>query len=237
MCTVTYVPTRAHEFFFTTNRDEAPGRSPQSLDRQVLDGAATVFPRDKGAGGTWIAAAGNERIICVLNGAFTAHRHQPPYRRSRGLMALDYFYFPDTPAFARGYAFPGMEPFTLVIWERGQLFDLRWDGADLHLTELPGDKPHIWSSAKLYPSEIRRKRETWFADWLARHPEPDEAAVRHFHAHAGDGDPHNDVIMNRANVVRTVSTTLIAATDQQWRMHYHDLLGGARDQASLPYMY
>lgn len=233
MCTVTYVPLANDHFFFTTNRDEAPGRSPQTLHRDTLGRTTAVFPRDKGAGGTWIAVSADGRLACVINGAFEAHRHQPPYRRSRGLMALDFFHFTDAEQFARRYTFTGMEPFTLVIINQGQLLDLRWDGRRLHRRDFARDAYHIWSSPKLYPREIRRKREQWFAEWQSRHPHPGIEDVRHFHAQAGEGDPHNDVVMNRNNVVRTVSTTLIDASPQAWNMYHHELLSHARVQAQL----
>ncbi len=232
MCTVTYVPT-TEGFYFTSNRDEAPGRSPDHLSEQTLSALPILFPKDKGAGGTWIAVSGDERLICILNGAFERHQRQLPYRRSRGLMALDFFYFDDTQQFIRRYTFTNMEPCTMVIWDRGQLIDLRWDGEKLHQQKLNGQEAHIWSSATLYTQEAQQKRTQWFADWRRQHPVPNRAAIRSFHANAGDGDPFNDVVMNRANIVRTVSTTLITHRPGSWSVNYHELLSDQEDSKRL----
>ena len=94
----------------TSNRDENAARSPQHLDREEIgpkgaSGARLVFPRDTAAGGTWIAASDSNRVVCLLNGAFEKHHHRPPYRRSRGLMVLDFFRFATSVAFFEKYNF------------------------------------------------------------------------------------------------------------------------------------
>lgn len=232
MCTVTFVPT-SDGFFFTSNRDEAPGRSPDQLTQSTIQDTPILFPRDTKAGGTWIAVTATQRLICILNGAFEWHPHRPPYRRSRGLMALDFFYFPKAADFIGAYPFAGMEPFTLISWEKGQLWDIRWDGEQVHHQILSPQQSHIWSSATLYPPEVKRKREQWFQEWAHQFPVVDEKAVRHFHKNAGEGDPATDVVMNRANIVRTVSTTLIRHHSDHWLVDYHELVQDKHDHNQL----
>ena len=105
MCTVTYIPQPGGHFVLTSNRDENAARSPQSLDSEVIGAAKLLFPRDTGAGGTWIAASDSNRVVCLLNGAFVKHQHQPPYKRSRGTMVLDFFRFATAESFFENYDF------------------------------------------------------------------------------------------------------------------------------------
>lgn len=89
MCTVTYLPVSTG-FVLTQNRDEAPTRSPQIISKEKRFGTELLFPKDTKAGGTWIATARDGRTACLLNGAFEKHKHEPPYRLSRGLVLLDF---------------------------------------------------------------------------------------------------------------------------------------------------
>ncbi|MBK9489945.1 MAG: NRDE family protein [Haliscomenobacter sp.] len=86
MCTVTYVSPAPGQFILTSNRDEAPSRGATRLVVEEKEGKRLIFPQDPAAGGTWIAAASNQRMVCLLNGAFEAHNRQTPYRLSRGIM-------------------------------------------------------------------------------------------------------------------------------------------------------
>src|SRR5579871_6575106 len=128
MCTVTYLPTPTG-YILTSNRDEALVRKPAEIPDSVAIGNCQVlFPRDGEAGGTWIATADNGRTVCLLNGAFTRHKHNPPYRKSRGLVVLDFFTLPNAKAFADSYDLTGIEPFTILVIEKSMLYELRWDG-------------------------------------------------------------------------------------------------------------
>lgn len=233
MCTVTYLPLEGSNYLLTSNRDEAPSRSPQDITRQELAGQELAFPRDEAAGGTWIAISGANRLACILNGAFEKHERRPPYRRSRGLMALDFFEFPSAEAFLEQYLFEGMEPFTMIILERGRLLELRWDERQRHIQWLDARQPCIWSSAPLYPPEIRRRREKWFAEWLRDRKSFKGNDILDFHRYAGEGDPWNDVVMNRGNIVRTVSITHIAKSGRSMAMRYYDLLNGQMKQTKI----
>ncbi|MFM8371345.1 MAG: NRDE family protein, partial [Bacteroidota bacterium] len=99
MCTVTYIPNRSG-FTLTHNRDEAPSRSSVSISQndEGPDGQI-VYPRDSKAGGTWFAVSESGKTVCLLNGAFVRHHHNPPYKRSRGLMVLDFFNYDDPDRF------------------------------------------------------------------------------------------------------------------------------------------
>lgn len=226
MCTVTYLPTGHDEFLFTSNRDEAPNRSASLLQMEERSGKKLLYPQDSLAKGTWIATANHNQLVCILNGAYTLHRHQPPYRLSRGIMALEFFTYQDARHFAKEFEFEGMEPFTMVIYDRGQLIDLRWDEEQLLFTELDAQQPHLWASATLYDAIQQEKRHRWFAEWLSQHQSYRSEDILHFHHTAGDGDPTSDIIMNRMNRVRTTSITHIVKTKDRSHLQYEPLLNG-----------
>lgn len=223
MCLVTYIALGPDSFVLSSNRDENPARSPHNLTRLENPDGVMVFPRDTEAGGSWIIAENHDRIICLLNGAFEKHSHQPPYKRSRGIMALDFFHYPRAAAFASKYEFEGMEPFTMVIVEMGELYELRWDERRVHFRKLDANGFHVWSSATLYPPPVREKRKGWFQDWLSGRTDWSLEAIHALHLRGGEGDPVNDYVMNRG-IVRTVSITHIVKKGGSLEFFYHDLL-------------
>ncbi|HHH49982.1 MAG TPA: hypothetical protein ENK52_03275 [Saprospiraceae bacterium] len=224
MCTVSYVPTAKNEFILSSNRDEAASRSPQNISHILNDETQLLFPRDTAAGGTWIVATNRNQVVCLLNGAFEKHQHLPPYRRSRGLMVLDFFAFKTARQFFHHYELEGMEPFTFIVYDDGELFEFRWDGKEKYLKELNIQKAHVWSSATLYPKAIREKRAQWFWDWYEQSSSVDLKSILHLHKNGGNGDPRNDYVMNRDGKVQTLSITLVIKKEHQIEMQYHDLL-------------
>ncbi len=224
MCTVTYIPRQKGNFILTSNRDEQAARSPKSLSQIEQNRQQLIFPRDTEAGGTWIASSDADRVVCLLNGAFHGHDRNPPYRRSRGLMVLDFFSFEKAEDFFRNYRFQGMEPFTMLIVERGKLWELRWDETKKSVEQLDNEKPYIWSSATLYDAKTKAKRQKWFENWIKKVHIFSRENILHFHKTAGDGDPWNDVIMNREDIVQTVSITSILKLADRIDVMYHELL-------------
>jgi Transport and Golgi organisation 2 len=233
MCTVTYIPQPGGHFVLTSNRDENAARSPQSLDNEVIDGARLVFPRDTGAGGTWIVASDTNRVVCLLNGAFVKHKHLPPYKRSRGLMVLDFFRFATAGDFFEKYDFDGIEPFTLIVVDDGQPFELRWDEQQANVRQLDPQGHYLWSSATLYPGEVGELRQQWFRDWLAGREDFSPAAILDFHQTGGQGDDWNGFIMNREGRVQTVSITQVVKNEVGIGLTYNDLLRNAITVGSL----
>jgi hypothetical protein len=245
MCTVTYLPT-PEGFVLTHNRDEAPSRSPKHIDCATNGADRLIFPRDTRAGGTWIAAARSGKLACVLNGAFLKHRHEPPYRRSRGLLLLDFFHYSDPENFFREYPLDGIEPFTFLLFGSGGTAEWRWDGTERHLSRFPDDEPAFWCSATLYPPEMQVQREAVFTNWLQRLPQLSNhptirpsgqhqlaAAAMHLHRTGSVGDPANDFVMNRDGRVQTVSITQVVFRSGMFRMQYLDLLDGGLDRRSV----
>ncbi len=54
-------------------------------------------------------------------------------------------------------------------------------------------------------------------------PEPDGNAIMHFHQFTGDGDKHNDLLMDRDGAVGTVSVTQLQLQAGGATMQYLDL--------------
>jgi hypothetical protein len=233
MCTVTFIPQGKDHFILTSNRDEQAARSPKHITLWDEGNQHLLFPRDTGAGGTWIAVSNDNRLVCILNGAFERHVRKPSYRLSRGIMALQFFDFVNAPDFFDHFDFEGIEPFTMIIYDREKLYELRWDEKQIHVKSLKTNNLHVWSSATLYEKPIREKREWWFANWRAGRTDFSQDAILNWHYTAGEGDPWNDVIMNRNNTVQTVSVTSIAKYPDRAAMVYHDLVHEQMKSATL----
>ncbi len=207
MCTATYLPLSPGGFVLTHSRDEKAIRRVAIPPRSIrIKQHELMMPEDPQSGGTWIAASASTSI-CLLNGACSPHQPQPPYKHSRGLVIPHFFRYSSVASFSRDYDFPGIEPFTLLIAKVGKLTVLRWNGDRVFVREKNPDKPHIWSSATLYTSDVIEKRETWFSDWCDKNPDPTVDAIRGFHQTAGDGDGENSLYMNRRDTIMTISLT------------------------------
>ena len=223
MCTVTFIPVR-DKFFITSNRDVKNSRK-QAVPPGVyeFESGKIIFPRDGDAGGTWISLHENGNAGVLLNGAFEKHSPQPPYRISRGHILL-YVIASESPVrrFDR-LDLDRIEPFTLVIIEKGDLYECRWDGSKKHCRQLRNYRHYIWSSATLYDDDVIKKREQWFASFLNKNPNPTQDDILHFHHFAGDGDKTNDLQMERSGKYSTVSVTSILLTADRGSMKYLDL--------------
>lgn len=226
MCTVTFLPFGEHHFLLTSNRDELTARPTIPPTAYNIHGQKVYMPKDQKAGGTWIATH-HQFTLCLLNGAFQSHQRKAHYRQSRGLVILDFYKYLSVSNFVQQYNFEGIEPFTLLIVEHAptqtlQLTELRWDEHQLHLAHKPIE-PQIWSSATLYQAQVIAARQQWFAQWLQQHrndySQPNN--ILHFHQFGGNGDPTNDLSINRYGIMQTVSTTLVSHTHTHY-MQYND---------------
>jgi hypothetical protein len=226
MCTVTYLPIR-NGILLTSNRDEKLLRAPALLpDPYEFNSGKILFPKDGEAGGTWVAIHNNGNAMVLLNGAYHKHVPRPPYRKSRGLVFLDIFDHACPKSAFESIELDDIEPFTLVIWECGHLWEARWDGQEKYMTLLPVNAPRIWSSVTLYDDEVVGLRKAWFERWLRETSSKTAEAIRQFHEFGGNGNENISLKMNRDGKLQTVSITGIEITDGKVVMHYKDLLGG-----------
>jgi uncharacterized protein with NRDE domain len=235
MCTVTYIPGK-DGCFITSSRDEKSIRG-RALFPQAykIDDAMMVYPKDADNGGTWIAMAKNGNAAVLLNGAFTKHIPQPPYKKSRGLVFLEIL-SGNAPVMQFFHLkLRHIEPFTIIILEKNRLYECRWDDNRKHCKQLLKSKPYIWSSATLYSEETATKRRQWFDTWLAQNPAPLQEDIQQFHLFAGDGDKRNDICMNRDNQMFTVSVTSMELGTYKGTMLYNDLQTGGQYKYKLVY--
>ncbi len=231
MCTVSYIPLGKNQFVLTSNRDESPKRSPKIISTESTGSMELIFPKDI-KGGTWICASSQNKLLCLLNGAFTRHQHRPPYPKSRGIIVKDCIQYKDIRSFHKEYDLTGIEPFTMVVWENGELFQFRRDEHESYLTPLDTESAYIWSSSTLYEQAAKIKRQGWFDEWKEQQTYTPESILQ-LHKEGGDGDIFNDFVMDRHNIVRTVSITQVVNDGHSMTMEYNDLLHLNQDKQQL----
>jgi hypothetical protein len=224
MCTLTYIPLENENFIFTTNRDESPDRNALAPDIYMHNNMPYLYPKDTFGKGTWMLCS-VEYCICLLNGAFQKHTYNPPYKKSRGVVVLDYSTYKNTVDFILNFDFKGIEPFTMVIVScinKLKVEEIRWDSSSIHYQKLDSNKPNIWSSSTLYNAEAKQLRKKWFNNWN-KNKDYSANRVMDFHKNTGKDDPINGLIMNRKEIVKTTSITQIVKKDKILQMHYEDL--------------
>lgn len=234
MCTVTFIPFGS-QVFLTSNRDEHPSRQARGLTSfHTPDWSAIHFPIDEASGGSWITLADTGRAVCLLNGAFESFTPQPFYRQSRGQVVMAATAAERTDEFLRTYTLSGIAPFTLLLYEKGKLKQLIWDGAVRYVMDLRSDVPQIWSSVTLYPAAVRAWRKAQFDLWLKHRNTFDRDSIIAFHQMT-QGDPHNDFIMNRSNQVKTLSVTSIQLQPGSGSILHLDLDQDSREEILVRY--
>lgn len=237
MCTVTFLYKGEENFILTSNRDEAPTRKTLLPAVYEVNGNNMLFPQDELAGGTWIGASDNNRLVCLLNGAFENHVRQVPYRKSRGVVVKEFLAANTIIPFVEAYDFSNIEPFTLIIadWNKElRLFELVWDGTEKHFGQLPL-VPHIWSSSSLYDSRMKAIRKGWFSDFLKENKQ-DAESILDFHHTAGREDKNTAVLMDRG-FVKTVSITQVHKSGMNVYMNYENIGAGEVAETSLEQIY
>lgn len=232
MCTVTYIPTTSATFI-TSNRDESPTRQSKGLtSRHALHGPAIHYPLDVESNGSWIALTDHGRAVCLLNGGFIPFIPNPPYRLSRGQVVIDAASTEDLQGFVQDYRLEGIAPFTLLLFEHYTFLELVWDGFKRHVKELPTDVPQIWSSVTLYPPEVRAWRKEIFEKWLSEREKFDRESIMAFHC-LKKGDDVNDFIMNRNEIVKTLSVTSIQLKQNNGSILHLDLEKNSREEVMI----
>ncbi|WP_321308911.1 NRDE family protein [Marinifilum fragile] len=224
MCTLTYIPIDNKNFIFTTNRDEDPNRIALPPDKYINNNIESLYPKDPEGNGTWMLC--NKYFsVCLLNGAFVKHKHEPPYKKSRGLVVLEYEKFKNTIEFVLNFDFVGIEPFTMIVVRYNSeilMEEVRWDGSSVHYKKLDPKRAEIWSSSTLYDETAKKMRKAWFVDWKMM-DDISYSKVLDFHKNAGCNDLFNGLVMNRKELVKTTSITQIIHDKLGIRMRYEDL--------------
>lgn len=216
MCTVTYFPLK-NNIILTSNRDEKPNRSAQEIHREK----GVFYPKDATKNGTWFAVSENENVIILLNGAFENHQRKTEYKKSRGLIVLDLIKEENIFNALQCTDLQNIEPFTLVIFQKKQLAEFRWDGAEKHFKMLDNNRSYIWSSATLYDESASEKRGQIFQEFI-QNEKISEETIWDFH-HQKTNDLENGITIKRQNTIQTISTTQLVISDKMTLKH-HDRL-------------
>lgn len=235
MCTVTYLPTKDNNFKLCVNRDESPLR-PKALPPaiQTINGVRFCAPIDPEAGGTWIGLNEHKHLILLLNGAFEPHKRHTPYRKSRGLIVLDFLTSLSVLEQMASINLKGIEPFTLlsISWENNMHFKaLKWDGEKRYVQFLSPATPHLICSAPLYDSRQKALRHHTFNQWLKKTPQSDLQDQILLHK-LPDMPKQTGFNMNR-HIVKSVSVTGIEKNGDHCVVYYEDLETGTIHQSSF----
>ena len=100
-----------------------------------------------------------------------------------------------------------IEPFTLIVWTDNNLFQLVWDGSQRHRIRLDETLPYIWSSATLYNTYAKAKREELFQNWIAMNPPVSKLSLLNFFK--SYKDDKNGFMINRNEATKTLSFSFI----------------------------
>ncbi|WP_139958905.1 NRDE family protein [Flavicella sediminum] len=234
MCTVTYLPKENGDFIFTSNRDEQASRETLFPEFYKENGVNYLYPKDKKAGGTWIALSEEERLVCLLNGAYENHEAKVSYAYSRGLVVKEVLQAENVKWAIEDLELDGVEPFTLIAIDWSFLticIELIWDGVKKDIRIL-SNQSKIWSSSTLYSKPIKAERESWFVDFMTSHPDATQKEILEFHLDDSLGTKETSIKMKRPNV-ETLSVTSIVKSDAGVTMYYQDVLTGIDKNVDL----
>ncbi|HET6244121.1 MAG: NRDE family protein [Bacteroidetes bacterium] len=223
MCTVSYIPTSAG-FILTSSRDESVYRPTLAPERYFHNGNILIYPKDELAGGTWIAANNNGRMACLLNGAFENHIKKEKYEKSRGQVLLESFEYESCGTFYKNVNLIGVEPFTLLLIDKQNFNELRWDGRQKHIKTVNPAIPEIWSSVTLYNQEAIEQRRKWFFRWIKNKIDIPGFDIAGFHSGFHGENMENDIVMKRNGGLQTLSISQIIIRKNSGHFSYIDLV-------------
>lgn len=234
MCTVSFVNSNGR-IIITSNRDEKTLR-PNAIEPKnyLINNRNVIFPKDNKAGGTWFAVNENGTVLVLLNGADEKHVLKDSYRKSRGLVVLELISSDSVTEEWQKIDLENIEPFTLVLFEDGKLYQLRWNETEKSKLELDINQSHIWSSSTLYPQEIREKRASWFSAFLnttrgkaglsEAKPKVNPQEMFNFHRYTEEGNAENGLVINRNGALKTLSITQAVVEKNKVAVRYNDLI-------------
>lgn len=223
MCTVSYINNDG-VVIITSNRDEKVNRPGAISPRSYYhNGKNVMYPKDPKAGGTWFAVDEYGTVLVLLNGGIVKHDRIFPYRKSHGLIVLDIISNDSPKDFWHQINLEDIEPFTLILCQNSELYELIWDGFAKRTTPLNEFQNYIWSSVTLYSDKVRKERTSWFVDFLKSTNEISASEIFGFHRDTKRDDSENGLVINRENTIKTVSITQVIIEQNTGKMRHSDL--------------
>lgn len=232
MCTVSFVASN-DKIIITSNRDEQVIRPAIAPQKYKIGNKELLFPKDPKAGGTWYVVDEKANVLVLLNGAAEKHILNPPYRRSRGLIVLDLMGSASPIHAWTELDLEHIEPFTIVLFEDRKLYQLRWNGSEKETMSLDASQPHIWSSSTLYAEEVREKRAQWFDTYLDSADVVTPEDMLHFHQYTENGNCENGLVINRNDILKTLSITQAVIENGNLALYYSDLINQNETESSF----
>ena len=221
MCTVVFIP-KGDRIFFASLRDENPTR-PRAIapNIKLMGNTKVLSPTDTLAGGTWLGITETGNVTILLNGAFEKHKRKFNYTKSRGSIVTELLASNSPIADWNLLKMKGVEPFTLVVWSGGNLFELVWDGEIKHCCEIQATQPNIWSSSTLYNGEAKAYRKQIFQEWINLNTSLSALSLFNFFKSYTDNE--NGFLMNRNEETKTLSYSFIDyKLNNSAEIQYHD---------------
>ena len=224
MCTVSFVYAN-NSFLLTSNRDEKITR-PSAIEPKIyqIDTKKIIYPKDAKAGGTWFVVDEFGNAIILLNGGKTKHIVKDNYRLSRGVIVLDLMTSNAIVSTWKSIDLTDIEPFTLLVLENKQPFQLQWSGEEKFTDKLEVKQTYIWSSSTLYAPDIQQQRAEWFREYMNENKEISAEKMKVFHKNTEPKDKKNGLIINRDNVYKTLSVTQTVISEDSILVNHSDLI-------------
>jgi hypothetical protein len=224
MCTVSFVNGK-NGLIITSNRDEKILRG-TALEPSIVNlcNKKILYPKDSKAGGTWFAVDDHNNVAVLLNGAEEKHISTGNYIKSRGLILLEIISADNPLEYLQNIDLKGIEPFTVILFFNGNLFQMRWNEKENNIQSLDVNKNYIWSSSTLYSKEIISNREKWFNEFMEKKAQPHSIDLENFHEHTNSHDKTNGLVIERDNVYKTLSITQAFIQENYIDFIHKDLL-------------
>lgn len=232
MCTVSFVATNG-KVIITSNRDENVLRPAVEPRNYSINNKNIIFPKDAKSGGTWFAVDENGTILVLLNGAKEKHQPAHSYRKSRGLIVLELIGNASPKDLWTAIDLENIEPFTLILFQNNELFQLRWNGLAKETTLLDSAKNYIWSSSTLYSKDIRENRLNWFYSLLESNPAVAQQEMRDFHRYTEAENQENGLVINRNDKLKTLSITQAVSEMNKMAILHSDLVANENFETSF----
>lgn len=221
MCSVSFVPLE-NGFLLTSNRDEKSYRPTIEPKIYFESEVKLLYPKDGKAGGTWIVAKEDGTSIILLNGAFVNHQKKDRYTKSRGIVLKEIITAKEPISYFSEMNFEQIEPFTLIIFHKTILTEVKWDGVEKHIIQKSINKPHFWSSATLYDQSQQDIRHQWFQDFCTSKSILTAESILSFHRNNHSENIEFGLVINREDKTQTVSITQLVLRHDKVEMTYID---------------